>query len=133
MHQLIRHDLSTFANEMLVGAINISIDPKSADLAGLIDDAVDKPLERLKAIRRQTLNKEARAKFEAERKAIYVESLAAGNWISVFRGRDVLKRFVNKHVATVSYEVFRNLLVSKMKGDGFRPEGMRKVVDLILA
>jgi hypothetical protein len=45
---------------------------------------------------------------------------------------DVLKRFVGKMALGVSYEVYRNLIVSRMRGDGFTPGGMKAVVDAIL-
>jgi hypothetical protein len=53
--------------------------------------------------------------------------------VVLFRGRDVLRRFVGKRAASVSYEVFRNLVVSRMAEAGFQPAGMKKVIEQILA
>jgi hypothetical protein len=133
MQQMIRHELSGHVNDQLVRAIDTGTDPKGADLSGLLFEAMERSVDRLNELRGGALNKKSLADTEAKLKTKYLESLANGTWTSTFRGREVLKRFVAKHASTVSYEVFRNLLLSKMKEDGFRPAGMQNVVNRILA
>ena len=88
--QIVRHELSEFANSALVGAIDTGTDPKGADLTGLLFAAIERSISRLDSIRTQKLNKTAIAEQEKEIKAKYVESLADGTWVNVFRGRDVM-------------------------------------------
>lgn len=131
--QLIRHELAESANAALVGAINIGTDPKGADLANLLHMSITRSLERLKDVCSTSLTKGVLESKEAELRSTYNESLADGTWIAKCRGRDILKRFAGKHAASVSYEVFRNLLLSQMKDHGHRPKGMSVVVERILA
>jgi predicted ATPase len=131
--QLIRHELAELANSALVGAISTGTDPKGADLANLLHASVTRSIERLNVIFTTTLTKEALESREYELRLNYDESLADGTWVSKCRGRDILKRFAGKHAASVSYEVFRNLLLSQMKDQGHRPSGMSLVVDRILS
>ncbi len=131
--QLIRHELAEYANTALVGAINTGTDTKGADLANLLHESITRSLDRLNDVCTKSLAKDALVKKEAEIRSKYVESIADGTWIEKCRGRDILKRFAGKHAATVSYEVFRNLILSQMKDHGHRPEGMSVVVAKILA
>jgi len=80
-----------------------------------------------------TLAKAALDSQESQLRERYTESLADGTWISKCRGRDVLKRFAGKHAPSVSYEVFRNLLLAQMKDHDYQPPGMALVVEKILS
>jgi len=131
--QLIRHELAEVANSALVGAINTGTDPKGADLANLLHASITRSIDRLNLIFTTSLTKEALESRQSELRLNYDESLADGTWVSKCRGRDVLKRFAGKHAVSVSYEVFRNLLLSQMKDQGHRPTGMSLVVDRILS
>ena len=130
--QLIRHEMAESANTALVGAINMATDPKGSDLANQIHQSITRSLARINEVCHGTLTKESLQLKEQELRARYDESLASGTWISKCRGRDVLKRFAGKHVASVSYEVFRNLVLSQMKDAGYSPPGMEAVVSQIL-
>lgn len=131
--QLIRHELAENANAVLVGAISTGTDPKGADLANLLHVSITRSLERLNDVCNTLLTKNALESKESELRLRYDESLADGTWIAKCRGRDILKRFAGKHATSISYEVFRNLLLSQMKDHGHRPEGMAVVVERILA
>ena len=130
--QLIRHDLAEFANNALVQSINMGTDPKAADLAGVLSQSVSRSLTKLNNICNNELSEPALRQREDDAKRKYIESIADGTWVSKIRGRDVLKRFVGKHAPSVSYEVFRNLLLSQMKDQGYRPNGMENVIKKIL-
>jgi hypothetical protein len=131
--QLIRHELAEYANKVLVGTIDLSTDPKAADLSGVLSEALNRSIERVIDLGKSKLAESVLRDREAELSAKYVESIADGTWVSAFRGRDVLRRFVGKRAPTVSYEVFRNLLLSQMKDQGYRPNGMEVVVNRILS
>jgi predicted ATPase len=131
--QLVRHELSEFANAQLVQAIDVKTDPRLEDQAPALVDSIDRSLKRLIALQTSTLTKEAIGGKEKEIRERYVESIADGSWVNVFRGRDVLKRFVGKNANSVSYEVFRNLVLAQMKDDAYRPVGMKDILDKIIA
>lgn len=130
--QLIRHNLAVFANNALVQSINMNTDPKAADLAGVLSQSLSRSLTRLNSICSSELSEPALRQREEAERAKYIESIADGTWISKIRGRDVLKRFAGKHAPSVSYEVFRNLILSQMKDQGYRPNGMEVIIKKIL-
>jgi hypothetical protein len=131
--QLIRHELATNANEFLIGAISTKTDPKGADLANLLHQSITRSLARVQEVYAKSLTKDSLEAQEAELRIQYNTSLSDGTWVAKCRGRDILKRFAGKHAASVSYEVFRNLLLSQMKDHNYKPKGMAQVVDRILA
>lgn len=130
--QIVRHELAAFANNALVGAINTGTDPKGSDLAGLLAESIDHSLTRLSKIQGDSLSKPKLEELKASLFDKYTTSLADGTWVKVFRGRDVLKRFAGKYANEVTYEVFRNLILSQMVDDGYKPAGMQDIVDRIL-
>lgn len=130
--QLIRSDLADYANRALVGAINLGTDPKAADLAKTLSVSVTRSLQKVNNISLETLNEEMLRRREEDARTRYTTSIADGSWTSVVRGRDVLKRFAGKHVQTVPYEAFRNLILSQMKSQNFRPLGMEQVIRKIM-
>lgn len=131
--QMVRHELSEYANRALVGAIDTRTDPRSADVTSLLLASIGRSVARIEDVRTKDLGEETLAKKELEIRTKYNASLANGTWTTVFRGRDVLRRFTAGNASSCSYEVFRNLLLSQMSDDSFRPPGMEKVVNQILA
>lgn len=131
--QLIRHELAEGANAALVGAINTGTDPKGADLSNQLHQSISRSLLRLTEVCNTTLAKATLDSQESQLRERYTESLADGTWISKCRGRDVLKRFAGKYAPSVSYEVFRNLLLAQMKDHDYQPPGMALVVEKILS
>src|SRR5581483_3677819 len=131
---LLRHELSSFANEAMVKSISTRTDARRDEIVDDLIEAIRRSADRLNALIRADLNADALARRESELKAKFERSLADGTWQAEFRGRDVLKRFVARWApASVSYEVFRNLIASDMKDSGYQPAGMKAVVDKILA
>jgi hypothetical protein len=63
----------------------------------------------------------------------FVADLDSDEWIKKFRGRDVLRDFVSHHVSGVSYGTVRDLVLARMKDDGFEPPGMATVIEAIVA
>jgi predicted ATPase len=131
--QLIRHELASFANELLVSAINLGTDPKAADLAGTLFAAAERSIAKATKVSNEELSEAALRAREYSVRAQFTQSLADGSWVKTVRGRDVLKRFAGKHARSLSYEAFRNLIISAMKDAGHRPAGMASVVGNILA
>ena len=131
--QLLRHELTELANSMMIHTIDLGTDPAKDDVVGDLSKAVERSLERTKKVVSRELTTSAIGQREAELRTKYNQALADGTWLSEFRGRDILKRFVGRMAPGVQYEVFRNLILSAMREDGFQPAGMKSVVDKILS
>lgn len=130
--KLVRLELASHANQLLVKAIDTSSDPNSAKIVAPLVDAISRSCSRISGLSSGALALDAIEKMACEIEGRYRVSLADGSWVRVFPGRDVLKTFVKRHVSGVQYERFRNLILSKMRDQGFQPEGMRVVVHEIL-
>ncbi|MFO0753940.1 MAG: hypothetical protein U0411_11545 [Thermodesulfovibrionales bacterium] len=130
---LVRHELSEYANRLLVSAIDIKTDPRLEQQASAMSESIARSIEKISSVQENHLSRHALLTKEEEIRAKYIQSISDGSWTKVFRGRDVLKRFVARSSTTASYEVFRNLLLAQMRDDSYRPGGMKEIVDAILA
>ncbi|NNJ27389.1 AAA family ATPase [Alienimonas chondri] len=68
---------------------------------------------------------------EVEERKRFEDSLEDGTYVSVFRGRDLLRCLTGKlnqfsRGGGVAYETLRNGIVSEMKRSGHRPQGMKE-------
>ena len=59
------------------------------------------------------------------------ESGEDGTWKDKLPGRDILKKFVSIEKISINYEVLRNLIVNRMAELGYKPLGMKNVIDQI--
>ncbi len=130
--QLLRHELAEFANSALIRTINTGTDPAKGDLVGELSAAVARSVERFKAVSDGELSATGLADREKALRERYETALADGSWMSVFRGRDILRRYASRFTS-VPYEILRNLILSRMREAGYRPPGMKTVVEAILA
>jgi hypothetical protein len=132
MTGLVRHKLASTAHGELIKLIRTSTDPNSASVAPALATILKQSAESIAAIVRNDFDS---VHLEAREKALRAEfekALAADTWRKRFRGRDVLKQFVAR-IQKTNYEVFRDLIIANMRDSGFTPEGMRLVMESILA
>jgi len=132
MTSLVRHKLSSAVNAELVGSVKTATDPNSTAVAPVLSQAIAKSGENISQIVREKFNLAHLQEMEDNLRSDFESSLAADTWRKRFRGRDVLNRFV-KRIHGTNYETFRNLIIANMRDSGFKPEGMRLVIDQILA
>jgi hypothetical protein len=132
LHQMVRHEMAEQANCKIVSAINLGTDPKAENVGEQLYNSVSRSISKLTEIAEKEMTKENLQKEEEILRSKYIESLSDGTWVKKFRGRDILKKFVGKHGLSVSYEVFRNLILSKMQDDNYKPTGMAEVITKIL-
>jgi hypothetical protein len=71
--------------------------------------------------------------MEEEETAALRAALQDDTWSFKFRGRNVLKQFVDGQNGAIKYEQLRNLVIARMRESSFRPAGMQSVIDQILA
>jgi hypothetical protein len=133
MTGLVRQKLASVVNAELVGSIKTAIDPKLPVVAPALASAIERSAEAFSII----TGKFRQGHLEEMEKALrsdFEKSLAADTWRKRFKGRDVLKRFCGRiDNINVNYDGFRNLVIAGMRDSGFQPEGMRAVIDKILA
>lgn len=123
--------MTSFANGKLISGIDLNFDPATLTIGAQLRAAIDRSFSRIKNAVDTALAEE---RIDAEEASIRKEieaSFADGTWKSSIPGRDILKQLVATEKIPTNYESFRNLLVSRMAAEGFKPEGMRKVLEKI--
>jgi hypothetical protein len=129
---MIRHELTGYVNSLLVGAIQIQTNPKLEQQFTAMLASVESSIKRICNARAEHLSRELLEAKESELRERFETSISSGKWVSDFRGREILKKYVAHKNVPVKYEVFRNLLLAHMSDDGFQPDGMRDVVKRII-
>jgi hypothetical protein len=92
--------------------------------------AVNESLSRLTEKQSSELSVTNLTSLYSEKRFRLEQSIADGSWKTEFSGRDILRRFANKQ-AIGKYEIFRNLIIDKMKVSEFRPKGMDSILSII--
>jgi hypothetical protein len=131
---LLRHSMDIFSNARMVEAIRTRSNPEDPDPAASLRRAVESSLERVNSVAKNELSLEALRSLESAERDRLESALRAGSWINSFRGRDVLKRFVDTKLrGVIGYTAFRDLLVARMRDESFEPVGMKIVIDKIVS
>lgn len=130
---LVGHKLRAECNDALVGCISLNIDPSRSDIGQAMAEAVGRSSERLQQAVALKLTADALREIEQKLSATSRRELESDAWRSTFRGRDVLRKFVGKHLAGMRYEQFRDLIIARMRDVEFQPIGIGQVVDRVLA
>lgn len=133
LNGLLRHEVEQYANESVISTIHTASNRTQSEVTPSLRTALERSFERMRNVLDNDLSEEKLNRLEQRTKSRLNANLKTGEWIENFRGRDILKHFVTKHIQGVSYDVFRNLIVSRMRDQGFKPEGMNRVIEQILA
>ena len=129
LDEMVRKDLEHIVYQSVRECIRVNSRSRQSDLPESLSSAVDETLTRLQAKQSSDLSLDNLKNLYSEKRLQLEDSIANGSWRSVFSGRDILRRFSNKHAQAIGkFENFRNLIVDKMKVAGFRPEGMEAIL-----
>lgn len=118
-------------NDEMIRAIEIKGPPDTHDVAASIGPSIEASVRRVGELG-ASCSQEALTQRVAEARVELESALDAEEWLAVFPGRRILKRFVNTHL-DVAYEPFRNVILDKIAMSDDRPESMKQILDGILA
>lgn len=127
------HKLRIYANSKIVKLIDFGFSPDSNNVGRDLRDAISRSLERVMSASKYDLSEERLKEREQEIRTEIEESLRDGTWKTRLPGREILKQFLALEKVSVGYEIFRNLIVSRMVERGHKPPGMKAVIDKIRA
>jgi len=128
----IRHRLVTHVSRLITRNIDLSFNPAAEDIASEISSASTRSIERITALSQDEVTVAAIAALEAEERENIEKSFADGSWMKTMPGRDILKQYVNTLPNGISYDVFKNMVLRRMADVGYKPTGMKSVLDQIL-
>jgi hypothetical protein len=129
---LIKHEMTDYVNSTLVGNLDFKFDPARSDVSQALSEAMTRSISRIEKAVNSQLTPEALLEKESKLRTRYESALVTDAWRKKFRGRDVLKDFA-KNNCKASYEVLRNLIIARMSDDGYKPAGMKKVIESIIS
>ena len=129
---LIRHKLGNMARSELIKAIRTKTDPQQDVVAPALAATVEQSARTIQELLQTKLGKTQLEATELELRGEFEKALATDTWRKRFRGRDILRRFVAR-LHKGNYDIFRDLVIAAMRDAGHQPEGMRTVVEKILA
>lgn len=128
--RLVLEEIQGEINDELFSSIEIGASPNTTDIPADLLPSVEASMDRLKEkgdlFTAQHLHDrvdQLREEFDGD--------LASDRWQRRFPGREILKRFVNKHLSC-DYITFRNALTDKMALSDYRPQSMEEVLQHIL-
>jgi hypothetical protein len=126
--------LTSDVNGRLVGAISIGGSPDSVKPADALMPSIAASVDRLTQAMREVMDADTlREKAAAHEKDLRA-AVADGRWIRRLPGREILSRYVQKHLdGVVRYEAFRNLVIDQMADDSYQPPSMKTLLEAILA
>ncbi len=130
---LVAHQILIYVESVLKASSNVSIDATRSDAALAAFEGVERSLAKVTAARAKDLSLPVLSAMESELLMQYRGSLSDGQWLCLYRGRDILKRFAGTYLRGMTYEFFRNSIIDKMVQVKFQPPGMKEVIDKILA
>jgi predicted ATPase len=130
---LVRHELVQQSRSEITKVINLNTSRDEQFSANALAEAIRTSSAAFSNLLSERLAETALTQTEAQARGRFQQHLDDGTWIRTFRGRDILKKFAAKNLnGMVRYEVFRNLILSRMRDTGFQPEGIKSVLDKIM-
>ena len=130
---MLTHKMRQFVYSSIVGSIDLGFAPDTLTIGQDLQKSAQRSVTRINEVLTNSLGENELVAKEQEFRKEIEQSFADGSWASKLPGRDILKRFVATEKLPVGYEVFRNLVMSKMVERGHKPAGMKAVIDAIVA
>jgi hypothetical protein len=129
---LVRHQLELRTNQRMVACLNARVDTSATHVAPLMAQAARRSADKLNSVLTGDLSAEDLERVEKDLRMQAAGAMTDGTWRAAFRGREILRGFVRQHARGVNYEMFRDLVLARMRDAGCRPPGMDAVVRKIL-
>ncbi|UVK43959.1 hypothetical protein BPNPMPFG_005816 [Mesorhizobium sp. AR07] len=127
------HRIRSSTNSKLVRAINLGFSPSTLTVAHDLHEAISRSMTRMQAEIATGLSEPSLLVAEQALRVEIEASFADGTWIKKLPGRDILKQYVSSQQIAIGYEIFRNLIVGRMVEVGFKPVGMKEIIDKVAA
>lgn len=127
------HKMRSFVNSQIVSSIDLGFSPSTLTIGRELHAAASRSVARINDAMASQLSE---TKLTAQEQAFRVEieqSFSDGTWKDKLPGRDIIKQLISIEQIPVAYELLRNLIVSRMAERGFKPSGMKTIIDKIRA
>ncbi len=128
---LVRIKLQRTINAALINTISLNYDRNNQSAPEGFSQAIARSVVKLNDVSQGFSEAEISDLVEADT-AELTQALEQGEWVKNFRGRNVLKRFVEAQNGALNYKQLQNLVLARMRESEYQPAGMREVIEKIL-
>jgi hypothetical protein len=130
---MVKHKLRKRADYLLKSTLDLGFPPEIQSVGSELAKAVARSHSRIEKLIKNELSEECLTKLEAQYRQEATISLEDDTWHINFPGRDIINRFVGKFGQGLSYKIFRDLILARMRDQNFQPPGMKQIVERIIA
>lgn len=130
--KIVAHEITSFANKVLLEIINFNYDPKLNPAKGVFD-AMGRIEQNLKSILSSELSIINLRDTEATVKNRLAASLLDGSWKREFPGRRILQTLIPHLSIDLNYTQLRNQIVARMRDERNQPPGMKSLIEEIIS
>lgn len=128
---VLSHRLRSYANSAILRAIDLRASKLESAVGKELFRAASVSAERLSKLVACELTEQAMQDKETEINEEIKKSFESDEWLKVLPGREILKRFLSQERLSINYEIFRNMIIGNMARDGYKPVGMRSIIEKI--
>ena len=128
---VIRSLVMSYVNNLVVGSIDLSVDPKDQNIAMTISAAAERSSARITSPLSEGIDLQTLSEKKNQLTSQFDKDIASGDWRLTLPGREILKKFAIDNVK-IGYVPFRNMLLNKMADLHIQPEGMLTPIQKIL-
>ena len=133
IHSLLVHRTRLYADKLLHPAVELRFDPNSNDIASTLSQCIQRVARKVQDLASGGVSESELRTFENNEREKLEQQLQDNTWRNEFRGRDVLRKFLETHCRTLPYDGFINLVISKMKSLNYEPPQMAVTLAQIVA
>lgn len=127
------HRMRNHVNSKLVQSISLAFSPDTLTISSSLYNAALKSSDKINNLMKDNLSEEALTELEQSLRTEFEKCFSEGTWKTKLPGRDILKRFVEISKIPIGYEAFRNMIITRMNEISYKPEGMRYILEKIIA
>lgn len=133
IHSLLVHRTRLYADKLLHPAVELRFDPNSNDISSTLSQCIQRAARKVQDLASRGVSESELRTFENSEREKLEQQLQDNTWRNEFRGRDVLRKFVETHCRVLPYDGFVNLVISKMKSQNYQPPQMASTLAQIIA
>lgn len=130
--ELLRMKMHQWVHNHVINCIDLGFNHKTTSLVSGYRKAAERSSNKISRVLNGNLTEESLSSYHDQNHSELLAALQNDEWKTVFRGRDILKRYTSQYVDGIGYERFRNLIINRMSEAAYEPPGMKKVIQSII-
>lgn len=133
LDKLVHDQLHKKIHDRLISCIKFQ--KKSSDIIEGFHESILRSCEKIEKLALEDFSKDKIEDLYNDIRSELQNSLIDGTWRQKFKGKEILRHFTGQlpFPQKMNFDAFRNLIISKMASQSYKPTGMKAIVDKILS